>query len=154
MIGITHHRKMAPERTAHDRQTLVPLHPLARRQAQVGRWPLREVRSPATEEEGARMTDLEMTKLCAEAMGYIPMESPSAVLTVIDGSREFAYSPLHSDAQAMVLVKKFKLNIGQLSGGAIQVFTAFDAGHIYQSDGTDLNRAIVETIANMMKERP
>ena len=42
------------------------------------------------------ITDLEITKLCAEAMGY---------------RNSSHYNPLHNDAQAMALVKKLGVAI-------------------------------------------
>ena len=96
------------------------------------------------------MTDIDMTRLAAEAMGTRVEQYGLEARNADSGE---PYWPLHDDAQAMALVKRFKLNIGQLSGGAIQVFTAFDAGHIYQSDGTDLNRAIVECVAKLQAAR-
>ena len=64
------------------------------------------------------MTDLEITKLCAEAMGVKIME-PTAIqqafglrgVFVLEDCPEVVYNPLHDDAQAMALVKKLNLNI-------------------------------------------
>lgn len=50
------------------------------------------------------MRDLEMTKLCAEAMGKDALEIEQSL---------FLYDPLHDDAQAMALVKKLNLIIGR-----------------------------------------
>ena len=52
------------------------------------------------------MTDLELTKLCAEAMGI-------EISPVRHGDGDFSlYDPLHDDAQAMALVKKFEKQQG------------------------------------------
>ena len=80
------------------------------------------------------MTDLEMTELCAEAMG-VPLM----------GSNVPLWNPLHDDAQAMALVKKFALDIvcagqWQVSRSRRGDTTAVNA---------DLNRAIVECVAKM-----
>ncbi len=96
------------------------------------------------------MTDLDMTKLCAEAIGYTVSDGnygPTALYCQKpeDGVPNVFFSPLTNDAQCMALVKKFRLNIGQLTNG-IKVFTPdlrFDA------DSKDLNRAIVECVAKM-----
>jgi hypothetical protein len=78
------------------------------------------------------MTDLEMTKLCAEAMGVDEVEVGSGR----------SYWPLTEDAQAMALVKKFMLN---------HLFRYRDnSGEFLEAVRyTDLNRAIVECVAKM-----
>ena len=102
------------------------------------------------------MTDLEMTKLCAEAMGDLP------AMVEHEGEMRFgyascmgpAYDPLHNDAQAMALVKKFGL--------AIQppYFDMKAGWHVWKEPrpnctaiGHDLNRAIVECVAKMQVDR-
>lgn len=99
------------------------------------------------------MTDLEMTKLCAEAMGFVEpiyrwqeredylMDTASCVI---------AYDPLHDDAQAMELVKKFEL---QISGGITEwavgsrepTFSSIEN----MACGKNLNRAICLCVAKM-----
>ena len=74
------------------------------------------------------MTDLEMTRLCAEAMGFKPVSTTTgetAVLCAAMGGlkHDFYFDPLHNDAQLMALVKKFPI--------------------------LDLNRAMVERVAKM-----
>src|SRR5208282_1467316 len=66
------------------------------------------------------LSDLELTKLCARAMGYWhgewskksrPTGFPSGIAIRINknsGMRN--YDPLYDDAQAMALVKKFELS--------------------------------------------
>ena len=111
----------------------------------------------------SRMTDLEITKLCAEAMrlrlcnGY---DSPKSLYThqdprSIDG-REIEYNPLHDDAQAMALVKKFELRIDRNfeDGGEGLVWTVthhlcMKYGGISSFDNRNLNRAICECVAKM-----
>ena len=101
------------------------------------------------------MTDLEITKLCAEAMGFaVIKESKSTELpawvTVHDTSKAVAnydYFPLHDDAQAMALVKGLGLDIQRRTEG----------WHVYSRDNSsqsmtyddDLNRAICECVAKM-----
>ena len=60
------------------------------------------------------MTDLEMTKLCAEAMGLELFQVPEYgdVLFIVGDQCEYGnvpYEPLEDDAQAMALVKRFNL---------------------------------------------
>ena len=67
------------------------------------------------------MTDLEITKLCAEAMGlqhHVPRDAFDGEfwVMVIGYSIEdipfvSRYDPLHDDEQAMALVKKFRLSV-------------------------------------------
>ena len=52
------------------------------------------------------MTDLEMIKKCSERMGFECVESDGFIIV-----GRTTYNPLHDDAQAMALVKKFKLRI-------------------------------------------
>ena len=109
------------------------------------------------------MTDFEMTKLCAEAMGYDveelsqPLE-PAAVL--IEGV--LIYQPLNNDsrgdAQAMALVKKLGLRIDEAPeepGGQWTVVKwHWDTNEdTATASDTDLNRAIVACVANMQKEK-
>ena len=96
------------------------------------------------------MTDLEMTKLCAEAMGLWE--------EVKIGDKKYEhpplnYDPLHDDAQAMALVKKFDVSITSLSARAADHWFVQTTGTKIQPSiiGTayDLNRAIVECVAKM-----
>ena len=106
------------------------------------------------------MTDLEMTALCAEAMGFRIVYPDQADLPLcIESSRGAGmYNPLHDDAQAMALVKRFWLKIGyghRIKDGEMgpeewRVSVNFGGPYIW---GPDLNRAIVECVANL-KGRP
>ena len=94
------------------------------------------------------MTDLEMVKWCAEAMEMDFIATEKHVMFRLPGSMELHsayYWPLQVDAQAMALIKRFRLNIEQLSAGC-KVFTG-DMRH--EADSHDLNRAIVECTAKM-----
>jgi len=96
------------------------------------------------------MNDLEITKLCAEAMvGIVTHELPlghkGAGWIRLDGK---IFSPLHDDAQAMSLVKRFALAVmpnydraWNVSGGGVV------------ADNADLNRAICECVANMQQAK-
>lgn len=57
------------------------------------------------------------------------------------------YDPLHDDAQAMALAKRFKLQIAQLSVGC-KVFTLLGKA---EADDADLNRAICLCVANLSR---
>ena len=105
------------------------------------------------------MTDLEMTRLCAEAMAMNVRESYWAgvgakVLETdewMDGADHYRrYDPLHDDAQVMALVKKFKLQVlpNPAHGGWWIAVANKDA-----NGNDDLNRAIVECVAKMRAEK-
>ena len=92
------------------------------------------------------MTDLELTRLCAEAM-FDRLEWEQ---------RLFNYDPLHDDAQAMALVKKFRLLIElnpNILGRQVRVSGSEIASDIPPFDKcnyeTALNRAICECVAKM-----
>jgi len=111
------------------------------------------------------MTDLEMTKLCAEAMGKPIILSTDGLgighimINESSGSATsfniYNYDPLHDDAQAMALVKKFRLFIAHDDTD----FWVEWAGTIGGKDKVswrahpDINRAIVECVAKMQKAK-
>jgi hypothetical protein len=117
--------------------------------------PLRTRRASQAAEEGGAMTDLEMVRLCAEAMGYIPFgpaDTPHGQVWLTKVAGE-VYDPLHDDAQAMALVKKFGLSIAPELGqgrGLWRVNHWRDPPLVLD---TDLNRAIVECVAKMQKAK-
>lgn len=103
------------------------------------------------------MTDLEMTKLCAEAMG-LSWEAEQKRIAARDGKwlhgyETPLYDPLHDDAQAMALMKKFRLGINAHNaeyqvwpqGGIVSNKVAGESC----SFNVELNRAIVECVAKM-----
>lgn len=94
------------------------------------------------------MTDLEMVKKCAELMGlgaprYRFVESGSHLLDEASGF--LTYDPLHKDAQAMELLKKFRLTIDDANDGGWFVVGIGGA----QAENADLNRAIVECVSKL-----
>lgn len=112
----------------------------------------------------ADLTDLEITKLCAEAMGlHITDEAQNghavwvAATDVPAHEAEYVYDPLRKDAQAMALVKKFKLEprfagkIGTSWHGQWLV-TQHNAREPL-ANHSDLNRAICECVAKMQREK-
>ena len=102
------------------------------------------------------MTDMEMTRLCATAMGYAKYQWQTS--GIISGSNIpiglpdgiIQFDPLHEDAQAMAIVKKFNLWI-RCDRGRWSVCNADNELEIYDHKGSwfrnDLNRAIVEWAA-------
>ena len=103
------------------------------------------------------MTDLEMTRLCAEAMGLFGTIAPNGQ-TVWQRNSTKRYDPLHDNAQAMALVKKFGVSIGH-NGRTPRVYQVewWASGQsLYPScdaEGEDLNRAIVECVAKMRQAK-
>ena len=110
------------------------------------------------------MTDLEMTKLCAEAMGYAACRARIEDYDKIAGYRfEVSnpltgwalYDPLNDDAQAMALVKKLMLSVGRNQGVEWDVenrHSPFGEQYVCVMN-KDLNRAIVECVAKMQETK-
>jgi hypothetical protein len=86
-----------------------------------------------------KMTDAEIVRKCAEAM-FDALEWEQ---------RLFAYDPLHDDAQAMALVKRFKLWIMPHYEGLAWLVSDANDTDKYQSSSDDLNRAICECVAKL-----
>ena len=105
------------------------------------------------------MTDLELVRLCAEAIEFQivadsnigPVRVQSPILTTHDCEGHI-YDPLHDDAQAMALVKKFPICI--LWAGAD---TRVSVGLVYEqgcySQRQDMNRAICMAVAKMQASK-
>jgi len=102
------------------------------------------------------MNDLEMIKKCAEKMGFVLTLLPPDMRRT-DGVVELAiatetawgmnhtiYNPFCDDAQAMALVKKFKLTISTGLDGWSANYAA--TGWV---SNQDLNRAICECVAKL-----
>ena len=107
------------------------------------------------------MTDLEMTRLCAEAMGLVIRELPVTVEESIRAhcveyqSRHFynqwlLYDPLHEDEQAMALVKKCRLGV---TAAPCEYGTWAVSGVGCGTLNESLNRAICECVAKMQQAR-
>ena len=88
------------------------------------------------------MTNLEITRLCAEAMGH---STPHEVRGKMMLANSTIYDPLHDDAQAMALVKKCVLGLAW-SG----YWSVYEQGNGAIGSHIDLNRAICECCAKMM----
>lgn len=92
------------------------------------------------------MTDLEMTRLCADAMGLIGSPGGYGLIGFMENH---PYRPLTDDAQCMALVKKFMLAIGNNADLTFVVYGKDFA----ESENPDLNRAIVECVAKMQQAK-
>ena len=96
------------------------------------------------------MTDLEITKLCAQAMGLQYFSGTKYVSLVHPEGNSDSYDPLQDDAQAMALVKRWYVVISH--AGEKWLVTR---GQILPDEwvaNENLNRAICECVAKMMKE--
>jgi len=86
------------------------------------------------------MTDLELTKLCADAMGGVvthelPRGHKGAGWIRLDGK---IFSPLKDDVQAMALLKRFPIDC---------------LNAMCREGSADFNRTICEAVANMQKSK-
>ena len=103
------------------------------------------------------MTDLEITRLCAEVMGIsVELEYWAGVGAKVfvtgdwdeAGNHYERYHPLEDDAQAMALVKKFYLGVA-FSGG----WSVYEQGNGAAGHSANLNRAICLCVAKMQQAR-
>ena len=94
------------------------------------------------------MTDLEITRLCAKAMGVRLRPDYPTPQYWAWWSAWSLYDPLHDDAQAMALVKKLHLTLDSYSTGAFIVGSGWNEP-FQQTENSDLNRAICECVATM-----
>lgn len=96
------------------------------------------------------MTDIEMTGLCALAIGWRPLDKParlivshsvsdSAIIAKNERGGEIVFDPLTKKAQAFTLMEKLKLSVWQMSTGC-KVFVSWP---VIDADDPDLSRAIV-----------
>ena len=109
------------------------------------------------------MDDREITRLCAQAMGWHVGKLASKVVAykvnacaIIAGNAqggESVYDPLHDDAQCMALVKRFGIGFDPTRG------EDFASAAIRDEHGTmliycdpSLNRAICLCVANMQSK--
>jgi hypothetical protein len=113
------------------------------------------------------MDDLTIVKRCAEAMGYtvesfggsdrpfrLRDKDGDCVMGIGSGWIMSKYNPLHDDAQAMALVRKFGLAIAKTVPTGEWTASAFPGPYPTCTQGisSDLNRAICECIANLKSE--
>jgi hypothetical protein len=111
------------------------------------------------------MTDLEITRLCAEAMGFKEAAGDWGTGTVwfdpdtpvIGGY--FTYAPLHNDVQAMALVKKIGVSIegpykhDKVPSWQVDYLGENDRDQILSIRDADLNRAICTCVAIMQQAK-
>ena len=97
------------------------------------------------------MTDLELTRLVADAMDIKPDASLVKSVNYDYALAYSGYNPLQNDAQAMALVKKFRLTI-ELSYDGWWVCTP-EQKISSEVMIDDLNRAICECVAKMRSEK-
>src|SRR5882757_2839988 len=97
-------------------------------------------------EEG--VSDLEMVKACAEAMGLRLKLDDCGSYYDEEGSVR-VYWPLGKDAQAMALVKRFKLRSICVNGSDNW---SVSRGFLESAMNPDLNRAIVECVAKLQSK--
>ena len=97
------------------------------------------------------MTDLEITKLCGKAMGVrLRLAKAGEVKEwMIQADNGQIYDPLHDDAQAMALVKKFHLGLAW-SG----YWSAYEQGNGASGSNASINHAICEAVAKMQNAKP
>ena len=110
----------------------------------------------------ADLTDLDITRLCARAMGHTWTEFDEILSIPGVGTHRFQnsttgywtirYDPLTDDAQCMALVKRFRLNCihGPQGRDGPETWLATDG--ITLADHDDLNRAICLCVARMQLE--
>ncbi len=108
------------------------------------------------------MNDLEMTRLCAKAMGYSVVKGDARykngmAIATVDGEPVTNYDPLKHDAQAMALVKRFDIVIEREKDDSFattlfvkRVGIKGFSTYVVRNQ-VDLNRAIVECVAKMQK---
>ena len=97
------------------------------------------------------MTDLEITRLCAEAM-YAPKRVKSAAKSVFyeDAPGQWVhFDPFDDDAQCFALVKKFNIQIEGYPGD----YSVCVDDNCASPFTKDLNRAICECIASMQEKK-
>jgi len=115
---------------------------------------------------GIDMTDLEMVKRCAEKMEYTYNAQHQQIGLPVWLDRESRngsgilsgeYDPLHDDAQAMALIRQFKIKLEFRQGNNWWVYitkTGWNKGPVSRiiaqsSWCADLNRAIVECVSRL-----
>lgn len=89
------------------------------------------------------MTDLEMTRLCAEAMGAAKTDLRDDELWALYDSHWTRYDPLHDDAQALALVARKHIDVVWRND------SGYWKWHTWKTENLDLNRAIVECCARL-----
>lgn len=105
--------------------------------------------------QGAEVTDLEMTRLCAQAMEMDYTVTAKHVMFRRIGSMETYsayYWPLNDDKQAMALMKKVPVQadiVGPDSRWQAYAWSREKKQRMWSEKYDDLNRAIVEAVSKM-----
>lgn len=89
------------------------------------------------------MTDLEITRRCAVALRAQYSEENGRIYWIVDDDSRL-FDPLQNDAQAILLLKHFKLKVSHSLIGMWVV-----SGHGQRVEGPSLNRAICECVAKL-----
>ena len=116
----------------------------------------------------AELSDLELCRLCAEAMGYKvigPYYADATELVVAERPESFSpfifnYAPLKRDAQAMALVKRFRLVVEPFVHMEIPPHALWNVRvprslnePLIAGVDADLNRAICLCVARMQEAK-
>lgn len=114
------------------------------------RCELLEATKAAVQSDAGKISDLEMTRLCAQAMGIrlFNCGHGDEIMTGAVSSGRI-WRPLTDDAQAMALVKRLKLRILEWNLEHAQVTWQPALGGTFTQGVGPLNRAIVECVAKM-----
>lgn len=94
--------------------------------------------------------DIEATVLCAQAMRYDPnleIDREGEFVKVYERGDWTTYDPLMYDSQCLVLIRRFRINIGFSGKTCIAAGVANGIAICRMSDG--LNRAVVMCVAAM-----
>src|SRR6266853_980443 len=106
------------------------------------------------------MNDLELTKACAQALGFpareaagLGIDEPARVILYRPNGLWILYEPLIDNAQVMALVKRFEMQLWpeyerKSNGAKLLGWNAYIRG-IGTVTSQELNRAIVECAAKM-----
>jgi len=103
----------------------------------------------------AELTDLEITRLCAKAMGLLdegvaPTGNGRTIWVRPDGNAQhYMYNPLGDDAQCFALVKRFEMRLQEPEGAHDPRWRVTMWNPRIVSQDKDLNRAICECVAKM-----
>jgi len=102
------------------------------------------------------MTDLELTKACAEAMGY-QWSAPRHEAQWLNSDNGVGglrkrwkhYDPLHDKAQCFALIETFDMTITRVNSiDGYWRARAWEGSLSYEADANSLNRAICTAVAN------
>ena len=114
------------------------------------------------------MTDLDITRLCAEAMGWqrvrisalavpgIHVDPPFIVGSLTGTSIDELYDPLHDDAQCMALIKRLDVALYRVGPYDWQasIWSRERTQLVWSTENVpDLNRVVCECVAKMQQAK-